>query len=174
MEYEEGIIEALLLYARKNSHGAYYIDIPEIGTLVYSDEVLKIFNKDFENFSELSDEVQYNIYSFIQDNHTILYTLIKENLVEIGGVDDMDWAIAPQLFYAPSMEEGKEDIVIGSMAVAREVLEEGELRSVIFISPDGTWTTLTCYKDGYEVEKKVAQGDLGVIAEGIKNFIDKL
>jgi hypothetical protein len=180
MEYLEEVLEIMLKYGASNTMGDYYLNIPDYGTLTMSSitekyQLLLFDGANFTQFDELSDEVQSAIYCYLYDNRFTLRDLGQECLVEVDSADDLNWVVAPSNIFGNAPEEGQPPIIIGSVGVAREIrVGEEELRTVVFVSPDGTWTTLTCYTGNDEVETQTAKNDMQAIGQEIINFIEKL
>lgn len=171
------ITEILTAHGKPNSKGEIITDFFG-GTAFYSDTTgLVLYDEKMEvydegTFSDVSDTL-YEIYCYLYDNR---YSLVsRENLIEIESVEDISWAVEPVSFSVPC-ESAKDGLLqLGAFAVGKEpVGENDELRSVIFISPDNTYATLTCYLNGSPEELATAKQDLYKIAYEMTTFADKL
>ena len=71
--------------------------------------------------------------------------------------------------------DGSGKVPLGKLGVAIESKSDaGEQLAVVFISPDGTWATLTMYDKCLNDEVQVAKDDLKDIGLQLMKFADKL
>jgi len=179
MEYEDAIEETLVMCGLASSTGSYNLDVLEFGTLTLSFHndirTVRLFSSGtFTNFSELSDEVQTEIYNYIFDNRFNLRFECRENLVEVGSTENMDWVVAPCPMMMPADDGSGEEVCIGSLAISKEMQEDGkELRSVLLIAPDGTWATLSCFVADEVQGTTMAKLDVMRLSQELQRFIDK-
>ena len=123
-----------------------------------------VFNqktKEKRLLEELDENTLYEIFVYLDANKQIL--AIRENLVELS-LDDTSWVKEP-------MEIKNGDEVIGMVGVARmEKIDDKELLSVVYISPDGTFSNLTMFGNDNADEIELAMSDLRKISEFLHNL----
>lgn len=171
---KEDVVQILLMNATPNGEGSYYVGIPDTGTLAMDDTVLRFRYPDGEirPFGDLSEDFQYQLLCFLLDNAPMLGSYSQAHFVEIGSVDDLSWVVPPEPITA--LIDDKEQ-AIASLAVSREaVTDTEEMHSILLISPDGSWTTLSCFLGGKPDEVATAKEDVLKIAEAMKKFAEKL
>lgn len=117
--------------------------------------------------SELTESELYDIYAFLDANKHTART--RETLIELEDVADKSWYKEPE-------EIRNGDDVVGMIGIAvEETIDENKaLLSVIFISPDGTYSTLTMFGSDSEEERKLAFQDLRAIAQWIDRMCFEL
>lgn len=116
--------------------------------------------------TELGENELYTLYVFVDANkHTFKF---RDTLLVVTSVDDMNWHIEPK-----EIRQGDETVGMIGIAVV-EKMEEKELRSVVLISPDGTYCNLTMYGSDSKEEVKTAYKDLMAIGDSIKEIMFKL
>jgi len=104
---------------------------------------------------EVTDYLSYSIYCTLDANSRLSVT---EQQLYDDTPELKKWAREPY-------EVRSGDEVIGMIGIAiEETSGENELRSVIFISPDGTYATLTMYSEESKDEKSLAGKDLSTLA----------
>lgn len=118
-----------------------------------SGEICVFSQKTKEKISldKLDENTLYDIFIYLDANKQILAN--RKTLVEMS-VDDNTWEIEP-------MEVKNGDEVIGMIGVAvMEKIEDKKLLSVVFISPDGTFSNLTMFGNDNPDEVELAKNDL--------------
>lgn len=112
--------------------------------------------------TELNTDTLYDLYGWLEGNWRTATS--RDHLIELS-VTDKIWAKEPEEI------RGVDDEVIGLLGVAvEETIEGEELRAVVFISPDGSFATLTMFGSGDGQEKALAKTDLRTIAERLQNI----
>ena len=151
--------------------GAIIMNTPEHKMGLGRDEVI-VFTpdgKEIRKWEDLSDEVLYDIFCFL-DTAQKLSPEVAENFVELGSAEEKTWHIEPI-----DVVDGTGKVPLGKLGVAIESkTDAGEQLAVVFISPDGTWATLTMYDKCLNDEVQVAKDDLKDIGLQIMKFADKL
>lgn len=100
---------------------------------------------------QLDENTLYEIFVYLDANKQILE--IRNMMVEMS-VEDTNWEKEP-------VEIKNGDEVIGMIGVAvMEKIEDKKLLSVVFISPDGTFSNLTMFGDDNADEVELAKNDL--------------
>lgn len=151
--------------------GAIIMNTPEHKIGLGRDEVI-IFTpegKEIKKWEDLSDEVLYDIFCFL-DTAQKLSPEVVENFVQLGSAEEKTWHIEPI-----DVVDGSGKVPLGKLGVAIESKSDaGEQLAVVFISPDGTWATLTMYDKCLNDEVQVAKDDLKDIGLQLMKFADKL
>ena len=151
--------------------GAIIMNTPEHKMGLGRDEVI-VFTpdgKEIRKWEDLSDEVLYDIFCFL-DTAQKLSPEVVENFVELGSAEEKTWHIEPI-----DVVDGTGKVPLGKLGVAIESkTDAGEQLAVVFISPDGTWATLTMYDKCLNDEVQVAKDDLKDIGLQLMKFADKL
>ena len=151
--------------------GAIIMNTPEHKMGWGRDEVI-IFTpegKEIKKWEDLSDEVLYDIFCFL-DTAQKLSPEVVENFVQLGSAEEKTWHIEPI-----DVVDGSGKVPLGKLGVAIESkTDAGEQLAVVFISPDGTWATLTMYDKCLNDEVQVAKDDLKDIGLQLMKFADKL
>lgn len=179
--YEDAITIALI-HSEVYKGSDLIFGLPTIGTVCYlapqelgrKPEIKLYENGKFKNWDTLGDEVQYNIFSFIQDNINDISLYIQERVIEVESVDNLEWVVNPSPIIVPDGNSETGSTTIGFLAVGKEQTPEGEIRPVIFIGADKTWTTLSVFRPEDVNSVAVMRSDLQKIAEEILNFTEKL
>lgn len=120
-----------------------------------------------KNLFEMDDEYLWEVHSFLEANkHTLE---CQESIIEHQSPEEKKWHIEPQ-------EVKNRDEVIGLIGTEIvETVEEGDsLLGVVFISPDGTYSTLTMYGSKVDLDKKVAHDDLISLAKHLLQNAENL
>jgi len=144
--------------------------LPEFDTL-YRDKrgELFVFSQNDQRkkpLTDLTEDEVYSLYVFADANkHTFNY---RDTLIVMQSVDDMTWIEEPQ-----EIRQGDETIGMIGIAVV-EKLEDKELRSVVLISPDGTYCNLTMYGSDDSEEIKTAYSDLEAVKRSINYIMSKM
>ena len=99
---------------------------------------------------------------------------IQERVIEVESVDNLEWVVNPCPIIVPDGNSETGSTTIGFLAVGKEQTPEGEIRPVIFIGADKTWTTLSVFRPEDVNSVAVMRSDLQKIAEEILNFTEKL
>ena len=154
-----------------NPEGAIIMETNECKMGLGKDEVI-IFSpegKTVLKWEDLSDEMLYAIYCFI-DVSLKMPPKVADSFIELGLADEKTWYLDPVEVLDKLAEP------IGRIGIAvDEVNEHGTQLSVISISPEGSWSTLTMYtKENTEGSKELAKSDLVQIAESIIQISEKL
>lgn len=165
--YFNGINSIILEKLPKNANNCVITDsgLDSYDT-IYSTKSGEIFlfsqkTKEKKLLDELDENTLYEIICYLDANEKIL--AIRENLVEIS-LDDTSWAKEP-------VEIKNGDEVIGMIGVARmEKVGDKELLSVVYISPDGTFSNLTMFGSDDVDEVELAMSDLRKISEFLHNL----
>ena len=151
--------------------GAIIMNTPEHKMGLGRDEVI-VFTpdgKEIKKWEDLSDEVLYAIFCFL-DTAQKLSPEVVENFVQLGSAEEKTWHIEPI-----DVVDGAGKVPLGKLGVAIESkTDAGEQLAVVFISPDGTWATLTMYDKCLNDEVQVAKDDLKDIGLQLMKFADKL
>jgi hypothetical protein len=151
--------------------GAIIMNTPEHKMGLGRDEVI-VFTpdgKEIKKWEDLSDEVLYAIFCFL-DTAQKLSPEVVENFVQLGSAEEKTWHIEPI-----DIVDGSGKVPLGKLGVAIESKSDaGEQLAVVFISPDGTWATLTMYDKCLNDEVQVAKDDLKDIGLQLMKFADKL
>lgn len=151
--------------------GAIIMNTPEHKMGLGRDEVI-VFTpdgKEIKKWEDLSDEVLYAIFCFL-DTAQKLSPEVVENFVQLGSAEEKTWHIEPI-----DVVDGSGKVPLGKLGVAIESkTDAGEQLAVVFISPDGTWATLTMYDKCLNDEVQVAKDDLKDIGLQLMKFADKL
>lgn len=138
-----------------------YVDVD--GTITQTIDGTKQVRK----LDELTEEELYELYVFLDANKFTKQIEIKRVLIEPA--DGKMWRIEPQEI------KGDDDAIIGYMGVAvEEVHEHTTILSALFISTDGTWSTLTCWSEGNEDELETAKVDLNKIGDRLKELSETI
>ena len=182
LETYEDAITIALIHSEVYKGSDLIFGLPTIGTVCYlapqelgrKPEIKLYENGEFKNWDTLGDEVQYNIFSFIQDNINDISLYIQERVIEVESVDNLEWVVEPSPIIVPDGNSETGSTTIGFLAVGKEQTPEGIIQPVIFIGADKTWTTLTVMRLGDVDSVATAKSDLQKIAEEILNFIDTL
>ena len=125
--------------------------------------------KELLNWDEVGDELLYDIFCFL-DTAQKLSPEVVENFVQLGSAEEKTWHIEPI-----DVVDGTGKVPLGKLGVAIESkTDAGEQLAVVFISPDGTWATLTMYDKCLNDEVQVAKEDLKDIGLQLMKFADKL
>ncbi len=152
--------------------GAIIMDTPKhkIGLGMSSVVVFVKEGKKILKWDEVDEEMLYDIYCFL-DTTQKLFPKVAESIIELGSADEKTWHIEPVDIIDPTGE-----ISLGKLGVAIESkTDDGEQLAVVFISPDGTWATLTMYrKDFFGGEVITAKNDLLCLGVALTNFVKKL
>lgn len=112
-----------------------------------------------------SEDEQLNLLYWLMDNEKIL---VPTTSSEAKNPLTMEWAIEPE-----EIKMGED--VIGLIGVSvEETTEHGILHGVIFLSPDGSLSTLTMFGSGSNEEVETAKDDLEIIGGAILHFKRKL
>jgi len=171
-EYLKGI-RTLLEQTPKNIHDERIFDIgvlPPYNTLYQSTdgEIRMVDTVGEESYPivGLEEGDLYNIYIFLDANWRTLQS--KDTLIELPDVGELEWVEKPV-----EIKSGEDTIGVVGVYVA-ETIDDKELRGVRFISPDGTYTTLTMFGNDSKEETDIAKNDLERIAEVLMRLSDKL
>lgn len=123
--------------------------------------------KEVKKWADLDDDTLYAVYSFVEV-HAKMHPTILEDVRELEPAEDKNWKIEPKPILA---HDGQE---LGKIGVAVESnTEEKTECSVIYISPDGSWATLTMFRVDDE-SKSVAIEDLKDVGLAILNFANTI
>lgn len=151
--------------------GAIIMDTPEhkIGLGKNNIVVFTDGGKTSLKWDEVNDEMLYAIFCFL-DTAQKLSPKIAESIIELGSAEEKTWHIEPI-----DVVDGTGKVPLGKLGVAIESkTDAGEQLAVVFISPDGTWATLTMYDKCLNDEVQVAKDDLKDIGLQLMKFADKL
>lgn len=176
--YTEEILKLLIKNnAEPNSDGLFIFTVWNDWTVVLDrDGKAQAFKEEtgLVPLESLEPDDQHYIFSWIQDNQYALRDLMREKLtdLQINPFDESGFIGEPQTIFAES--EGGEEIMLGKLGLVHDVTPEGDFRRIIFVSPDGSWTTLTGWYKGDETGKGLAMSDLSDISHHIKEFIRKV
>lgn len=120
-------------------------------------------------FGEFSEDVQYDYYKYLYDNRRTLK--FRTNLIEHEKPEEKEWHLDPDEITLAT----EENEVVGMLGVeVMEALEEKKILAPIFLSPDGTYATLTMWGSDSEEEKAQALADLEIIKNGITELIKRI
>lgn len=136
-------------------------------------ESVKVYDKQTELLTDFTGEgLEAGIFEWVQDNqYNIPNTLQSKIIDEVLIPEPADFISDPVSILALNPETGKLDMPIGVIGEVREPTPEGQvLRKVLFLSPDGSWVTLSCWYEGDEASKELAQGDVGLIGDAMSKF----
>ena len=155
--YFNGISSIILEKLPKNANNCVITDIGvDSYDTIYSTKSGEIYvfsqkTKEKRLLNELDENTLYEIFVYLDANKQIL--AIRENLIELS-LEDTSWVKEP-------MEIKNGDEVIGMVGVARiEKMDDKELLSVVYISPDGTFSNLTMFGNDNADEVELAKNDL--------------
>lgn len=125
--------------------------------------------KELLRWDEVSEELLYDIFCFLDTAQKLLPEVV-ENFVEFGSAEEKTWHIEPV-----DIVDNLGKTPLGKIGVAIESkTDTGEQLAVVFISPDGTWATLTMYDKCLNDEVLVAKDDLKDIGLALTKFAEKL
>lgn len=117
-------------------------------------------------WDELSDGTIWEIYDFLMVS-VKMKPETADSFVALGSAEDKAWYKEP----IDVMDvEGKE--VLGKVGVA--VADDNGQLAVLFISPDGSWSTLTMYREDVDVDVDFAKSDLNDIGLALIRYAGKL
>ena len=163
-------IERLLSPFLVKPEAVMLMDTKELKMGLGREEVIVFYAdrpKEIKKWEELDDEMLYAVYCFVEV-HAKMHPTILEDMRELEPAEDKNWKIEPTPITA---HDGQE---LGKIGVAIESnTEEKTECSVVYISPDGTWATLTMFNPSDE-SKQVAIEDLKDVGLAILNFANRL
>lgn len=147
----------------------YSVDIYDTLYLEETGELFVFSQKETKKLpiSELGEDELHDIYSFLDANKHTART--RETLIELEDVTEKSWYKEPE-----EIKNGDEVVGMVGIAVEETIEEDKALLAVIFISPDGTYSTLTMFGSDSEEEKELAKSDLRVIGEYLHNLSYKI
>jgi len=169
----ENLDQIVKRYFLKNSSGEIILPTGlQMFDTLYVDNighwwVVSQSTKERKKLESVSLSELYAILCYLDANkHTVA---CREKLIEFDAVEQKRWLLEPE-----EIKNGED--VVGMVGVEIvEALEEGEqLRSIIFISPDGTYSTLTMFGSGDFGEGIAAGEDLLCIANYLSSNYKKL
>ena len=141
-----------------------YNRIPGFDTLLFDERgegfLFSQSSKKMQPIISFSEEQLYDMFELLdagKHHLTSRATLIERNL------DEKIWYIKPK-----EIKSGEETIGMIGVSI-EEIVNDKELKSVVFISPDGSFSTLTMFDD-FDNSKELAKDDLQKIGEAIKGF----
>lgn len=158
---------------RKNIKGLCILDykVADFDTLYITefDEVF-VFSQKTTKLApvlDLTEAQLYDIYAFLDANkHT---AKSRESLLELDDVSNRRWYREPE-----EILNGEDTIGMVGIAYEEVLTDDLALLSVIFISPDGTYSTLTMFGSDGEEDIEVAKEDLRIIGEFLQNLSNKI
>lgn len=164
------LLETVRENFKPNSRNEYILDInshilfegdnsgSEICTLwIKSNQDVCVIKEDEEVYTP-TDEEMYTLAGYVQDNRFILENREIVKVLESG--EDKLWEGEPVEI------KGADDELIGRVGIVKKKEKSAEIYSVIFVSADGTWATLTMF----EKKKKaieLAQADIYAIIRAL-------
>ena len=175
--YPQEILKLIIKSNSEPNSDGLFIFTANDNLSIICDRVGSVQVFDGTNTKELTDldyTEQHTIFSWIQDNQYALRDLMREKLTDIQ-IDPFDeesgFVGEPQTIFAES-SEGGDEVMIGKIGVVHDVTPEGDFRRVVFVSPDGSWTTLTGWYKGDDSGWQLAKSDLNDIASSITSFVN--
>lgn len=132
-----------------------------------SGEICVFSQKTKEKISldKLNENTLYEIFIYLDANKQILAS--RNTIVELSATENT-WEIEP-------IEVKNGDEVIGMIGVAvMEEVEDKKLLSVVFISPDGTFSNLTMFGNDNAEEVELARNDLLIIGKFLVSELHNL
>lgn len=167
----EGILGILTKYER-NAVGNFIATITgnDIWDTVYVTDVDEVFLYDTRrgiscHASAETEEVVLGVYYYLDANKHNLWG--RENLVELPPKEELSWVEKPG-----EIKNG--DDTIGMVGVRRITGESGTFLAPTFLSPDGTYATLTLWKEGDELGREVATMDLAKLGDAVSALAQKM
>ena len=173
-QYQEEVIN-LIKETFNQLTGEFIFPAGDRYTMVVNltDESVKVYDKHTELLTDFTGEgLEAGIFDWVVDNrYNIPNTLQSKIIDEVLIPEPADFISDPVTILALNPETGKLDMPIGVIGEVREPTPEGQvLRKVLFLSPDGSWVTLSCWYEGDQASKELAQGDLGLIGDAMSKF----
>lgn len=147
---------------------AYSVDIYDTIYLANTGEgfLFSQVTKEREPLAEVDEDELFDIFAFLDGAKH--YVKSREKLVELADVDESNW-------YREPVEIKNREDTIGMVGVAVQDDIAGEkLLSVIFISPDNTYSTLTVFGENSAGERDTASMDLLLVGEYLMGNSNKL
>lgn len=173
-QYQEEIIN-LIKETFNTTSGEYIFPAGDRYTMVVNlaDESVKVYDKHTELLTGFTGEgLEAGIFDWVVDNRYNIPKTLQSKLIDEVLIPEPESFIGdPVKIMALDPETGKLDMVIGMIGESREPTPEGKtLRKILFLSPDGSWVTLSCFYEDEVDGKELAQGDIGLIGDALSKF----
>lgn len=127
-----------------------------LGVVAFTEE-----GKKKMSWAEVEVPMMWDIHDYLEVALKMKPELV-DSFVELESAEDKRWYRMPE----DIVSEDKE--IIGRIGVAKDM--EHNQGSVLLVSPDGTWCTLTVFRPNLPEEVGVAKSDLRALGEALINY----